>query len=38
MVNYIIKQHGRMAMSEVCVYKVKEGKIVTEEFIYSMPG
>ncbi|HMI02474.1 MAG TPA: nuclear transport factor 2 family protein [Pedobacter sp.] len=32
------KAHGRMAMSEICVYEVKDGKIVAEEFFYSMNG
>ena len=32
------KEHGRMAFTELCVYKVKEGKIVAEEFFYSLPG
>ena len=32
------KEHGRMPMSEVCVYKVADGKIVGDEFFYSMPG
>lgn len=27
-----MKERGRMAMTELCVYKVKEGKIVSEEF------
>jgi ketosteroid isomerase-like protein len=30
------KEHGRMAMSEICVYEVKNGKISAEEFFYSM--
>jgi len=28
------KGMGRMVMDEVCAYKVKDGKIVSEEFIY----
>ena len=27
-----MKQGGRMDMTELCVYKVKDGKIVSEEF------
>ncbi|ARS39472.1 hypothetical protein CA265_07330 [Sphingobacteriaceae bacterium GW460-11-11-14-LB5] len=30
------KSHGRMAMSEICVYEVKDGKIVADEFFYRM--
>lgn len=30
------KAHGRMAMSEICVYEVKDGKIIADEFFYSM--
>jgi len=30
------KQHGRMAMHEVAVYQVKDGKIVADEFFYEM--
>lgn len=29
------KEHGRMPMSEVCVYEVKDGKIVSEQFFYN---
>ncbi|MBB5437046.1 hypothetical protein HDC92_000714 [Pedobacter sp. AK017] len=32
------KEHGRMAMSEICVYEVKDGKIVADEFFYRMNG
>lgn len=28
-----MKDKGRMDMSELCVYKVKDGKIISEEFI-----
>src|SRR5476651_1240444 len=28
------KEHGRMAMHEVAVYQVKDGKIVADEFFY----
>ncbi len=27
-----MKQEGRMDMTELCVYKVKDGKIISEEF------
>jgi hypothetical protein len=27
-----MKKHGRMNMPELCVYEVKDGKIVTEQF------
>jgi hypothetical protein len=27
-----MKQRGRMAMTELCVYNVKDGKIVSEQF------
>lgn len=30
------KEHGRMQIEEVCVYEVKDGKIVKEQFFYSM--
>lgn len=30
------KEHGRIAMSELCVYEVKDGKIVADEFFYRM--
>ncbi|WP_316791366.1 nuclear transport factor 2 family protein [Pedobacter frigoris] len=30
------KEHGRMSMSEICVYEVKDGKIVADEFFYRM--
>lgn len=28
------KQHGRMRMSEICVYEVRDGKIVSDRFFY----
>jgi ketosteroid isomerase-like protein len=31
-----MKGMGRMEMSEVCNYRVKDGKIVWEQFLYSM--
>lgn len=27
-----MKEHGRMAMTELCVYQVKDGKIICEQF------
>lgn len=30
------KGHGRNKMSEICVYEVKNGKIIAEEFFYRM--
>ncbi|QIL39398.1 nuclear transport factor 2 family protein [Pedobacter sp. HDW13] len=30
------KEHGRMKMSEIAVYEVKDGKIVADEFFYRM--
>ncbi|OCX51871.1 hypothetical protein BEL04_17855 [Mucilaginibacter sp. PPCGB 2223] len=30
------KQHGRTQMSEICVYEVKDGKIVKDMFFYKM--
>ncbi len=30
------KEHGRMKMSEVCVYEVKDSKVVADEFFYRM--
>jgi ketosteroid isomerase-like protein len=27
-----MKEHGKMDMTEICLYKVKDGKIVSEEF------
>ncbi len=30
------KAHGRMAMSEICMYEVKDGKIIADEFFYRM--
>lgn len=32
------KNYGRMPMSEICVYEVKDGKIVSDTFFYNMPG
>ena len=30
------KEHGRMTMSEICVYEVKDGKIIKDSFFYNM--
>ena len=30
------KQRGRYSMEEICVYEVRDGKIVLEQFFYSM--
>ncbi|MGM9478287.1 SnoaL-like domain-containing protein [Pedobacter sp. GSP4] len=32
------KEHGRMKMSEICVYEVKDGKIIADNFFYRMNG
>lgn len=32
MMDVTMKEQGRMPMTELCVYKVKDGKIVSEEF------
>jgi len=29
------KEHGRMTMDELCVYEVKDGKIIKEQFFYN---
>ncbi len=31
------KERGRQKMEEVCVFKVNEGKIVSEQFFYDLP-
>ena len=31
-----MKEHGRITMSEVCVYHVKNDKVVLEQFFYDM--
>ena len=31
-----MKDQERMMMSEICLYRVKDGKIVSEEFFFSM--
>lgn len=37
-IDAIYKEHGRIKMSEICVYEVKDGKIIAEEFFYRMNG
>ena len=32
------KEQGRIAMSEIAVYKVMDGKIVADEYFYNIPG
>jgi hypothetical protein len=32
------KAMGRVTMSELCLYEVKDGKIIFERFYYNMPG
>lgn len=32
------KDRGRTQMEEICVFEVKDGKIVAEQFFYSMGG
>lgn len=32
------KDRGRTQMEEICVFEVQEGKIVAEQFFYSMGG
>jgi hypothetical protein len=27
-----IKEHGRMSLNELCIYEVKDGKIISEQF------
>lgn len=34
MVDWTMKGQGRSKMEEICLYKVKDGKIVSEQFIY----
>ena len=33
-IDMTMKGQGRMKMSEVCVYQVKKGKIISEQFFY----
>lgn len=30
------KEHGRNVMSEMCVYQVRDGKIVSDQFFYNV--
>lgn len=32
------KQGGRYSIEEICVYRVRDGKVVLEQFFYTMPG
>jgi hypothetical protein len=32
------KEYGRQTMEEICVYKVENGKVVEEQFFFSMDG
>lgn len=32
------KERGRVQMEEICVYRVSDGKISSEQFFYAMPG
>ena len=32
-----VKGHGRMSMDELCIYEVKDGKIVSERFTSRLP-
>ena len=29
-----LKEHGRLLMDELCIYEVKDGKIIYEQFFY----
>jgi hypothetical protein len=33
-----MKEYGRITMSEICVYHVKDDKIVQEQFFYDAGG
>lgn len=37
MIDCTMKGKGRHKMDEICVYKVAEGKIVSEQFFYDIP-
>ncbi len=37
MMEATFKGVGRQRMDEICVYKVRDGKVVQEQFFYSMP-
>jgi hypothetical protein len=32
-----LREHGRMSLNELCIYEVKEGKIVAEQFTSRLP-
>ena len=34
MIDWTLKGVGRQKISEICVYKVEDGKVVSEEFFY----
>jgi hypothetical protein len=36
MLDVTMKGHGRVKMEEICVYRVRDGKIVHEQFFYDM--
>lgn len=36
MMDATFKEYGREKMNELCVYEVKDGKIVKEQFFYSL--
>ena len=38
MMDVTMHEYGRQKMEEICVYEVKDGKIVREEFFYTMGG
>ena len=36
MMDVTMKDKGRMKMQEICLYKVKDGKVASEQFFFSM--
>jgi hypothetical protein len=32
-----LREHGRMTLSELCIYEVKDGKIIREQFTSRLP-
>ena len=38
MIDATYKDRGRAPMAEICLYQVRAGKIVREQFFYGMPG
>jgi hypothetical protein len=38
MIDATYRDMGRAPMAEICLYQVRDGKIVREQFFYSMPG